>query len=103
MPTGGQIGKLLCLDLSLVRSKLDYGCILYKATSKHILKKLDPIHHQSLQIALEAFRTSPVTSLYAKVQEIIIIIIINPLTAFVVQDMSLNNRRKILFINCLLK
>ena len=50
-------------------AKLDYGCIVYGAASNNILKKLDPIHHQGLRIALGAFRTSPVTSLYAKAQE----------------------------------
>ena len=69
-PTGWQIGKLLCLYPSLVRSKLDYGCIVYDAASKSILQTLDPIHYQGLRIALGAFRTSPVTSLYAKAQEI---------------------------------
>ena len=52
---------LLCLYRALVRSKLDYGCIVYGAASNNILKKLDPIHHQGLRIALGAFRTSPVT------------------------------------------
>ena len=56
------------------------------AASNSILKKLDPIHHQGLRIALGAFRTSPVTSLYAKAQE-----------------MSLKNRRKKLSMNHFLK
>ena len=34
-----------------------------------ILKLLDPIHHQGLRIALGAFRTSPVQSLYAEAGE----------------------------------
>ena len=55
---------LLCLYQALVRSKLDYGCIVYGAASNNILKKLDPIN--DLRIALGAFRTSPVTSLCAK-------------------------------------
>ena len=63
---GGDQKTLLCLYRALVRSKLDNGCIVYGAASNNILKKLDPIHHQGLRIALGAFRTSPVTSLYAK-------------------------------------
>ena len=35
----------------------------------YILKSLDPIHHQGLRIALGAFRTSPVQSLYAEAGE----------------------------------
>ena len=66
---GADQKTLLCLYRALVRSKLDYGCIVYGAASNNILKKLDPIHHHGLRIALGAFRTSPVTSLYAKAQE----------------------------------
>ncbi|RUS68672.1 hypothetical protein EGW08_023566 [Elysia chlorotica] len=43
-----------------------YGSIVYGSAKKHILKTLDPIHHQGLRIALGAFRTSPVQSLYAE-------------------------------------
>ena len=66
---GSNQKTLLCLYQALVRSKLDYGCIVYGAASNNILKKLDPIYQQGLRIALGAFCTSPVTSLYAKAQE----------------------------------
>ena len=46
-----------------------YGCIVYGSAKKHILKHLDPIHHQGLRIALGAFRTSPVKSLYVEADE----------------------------------
>ena len=48
---GADRKTLLCLYRSLVRSTLDYGCIVYGAASTRILQKLDPIHHQGLQIA----------------------------------------------------
>ena len=60
---------LLRLYRSLVRSKLDYGCIVYGSASRSILKQLDPIHHQGLRIALGAFRTSPAQSLYIEAHE----------------------------------
>ena len=50
----------------LVPSKLDYGCIVYGSTRQSYLKQLDPIHHQGLRIALEAFRTSPAQSPYVE-------------------------------------
>ena len=53
---------LLCLYRAPVRSKLDYGCIIYGVASNNSLKKLDPIHHQGLRIALGAFRTFPVSN-----------------------------------------
>ena len=60
---------LLRLYRRLVRSKLDYGCIVYGSARRSILKQLDPIHHQGLGIALGAFRTSPAQSLYIEAHE----------------------------------
>ena len=60
---------LLRLYRSLVRSKLDYGCIVYGSARRSILKQLDPIHHQGLRIALGAFRASPAQSLYIEAHE----------------------------------
>ena len=54
---------------SLVRSKLDYGCIIYGSARKSYLQMLDPIHNQGLRLALGAFRTSPVASLYVEADE----------------------------------
>ena len=55
---------MLRLYRSLVRSKLDYGCILYGSTHKSYLQMLDPIHNQGLRLCLGAFQTSPVESVY---------------------------------------
>ena len=66
---GADKSTLLKLYRTLVRSKLDYGCAVYGSTKNYILKLLDPIHHQGLRIALGAFRTSPVQSLYAEAGE----------------------------------
>ena len=60
---------LLNLYRSLIRSKLDYGSVVYGSTRKSYLQKLDMIHHQGLRLALGAFRTSPVTSLYEEADE----------------------------------
>ena len=48
---------------------MDYGSIVYGSARKSYLKSLDTIHHQGLRLALEAFRTSPVESLYAESNE----------------------------------
>ena len=63
------IRKHLNLYRSLIRSKLDYGCIIYGSARKSYLKKLDTIHHQGLRLASGAFCTSPVQSLYSEAQE----------------------------------
>ena len=60
---------MLRLYRSLVRSKLDYGCIVYGSARKSYLQILDPIHNQGLRLCLGAFRTSPVESLYVDAPE----------------------------------
>ena len=65
----GDRSVLLNLYRSLVRSKLDYGSVVYGSARKSYLKSLNTIHHQGLRLALGAFRTSPVESLYAESNE----------------------------------
>ena len=60
---------LLNLYRTIIRSKLDYGSIIYGSARKSYLEMLDPIHHQGLRLALGAFRTSPSESLLAKANE----------------------------------
>ena len=66
---GGDRTVLLNLYRSLIRSKLDYGSVVYGSARKSYLKSLDTIHHQGLRLALGAFRTSPIESLYAESNE----------------------------------
>ena len=66
---GADRTTLLKLYRSLVQSKLDYGCIIYGSARKSYLQMLDPIHNQGLRLALGAFRTSPVASLYVEADE----------------------------------
>ena len=68
MEWGGDREVLLRLYRSLVRSKLDYGSIVYGAARKSYLAKLDPIANQGLRLSLGAFRTSPSVSLHAEAQ-----------------------------------
>ena len=66
---GADRNVLLRLYRSLIRSKLDYGCIVYGSARKSYLQMLDTIHHQGLRLALGAFRTSPVESILAEANE----------------------------------
>ena len=66
---GGDHTVLLNLYRSLIRSKLDYGSIVYGSARKSYLKSLDTIHHQGLRLALGAFHISPIESLYAESNE----------------------------------
>ena len=49
---------LLRLYRSLVRSKLDYGSIVYGSTCKSYIGMLDTVHNQGIRICLGASRTS---------------------------------------------
>ena len=86
MDWGADRKVLLKLYRSLVRSKLDYGCIVYGSARQSYLRKFDSIHNQSLPLAFGAFRTSHVNSLYAEGNE-----------------SSLNSRRKKLSLQFYLK
>src|SRR3989442_14110663 len=59
---GGDSETLLKLYRTLIRSKLDYGSIVYGSARKSYLQMLDPIQNLSLRLCLGAFRTSPVES-----------------------------------------
>jgi len=54
---------ILHLYRSLIRSKLDYGSVVYGSARQSYLKMLDPIQNQALHLCLGAFRTSPADSL----------------------------------------
>ena len=59
----------LMLYRTLVRSKLDYGSIVYSYSRPSYLKKLNTIQNQCLRIALNAYCTSPAASLRVKAKE----------------------------------
>ena len=63
---GADRETLLMLYCAIVRSKFDYGCIVYGAASNTNLRQLDSIHNSGLRLALGAFCTSPVSSLYTE-------------------------------------
>ncbi|GFR04982.1 putative RNA-directed DNA polymerase from transposon X-element [Trichonephila clavata] len=63
---GADRASLLRLYRALIRSKLDYGSVVYSSACKPLLKILDPVHHQGLRLCLGVFRTSLVESLYAE-------------------------------------
>jgi len=51
-----------------VRSKLDYGCVVYGSARQSVLESLDRVQNAALRTCLAAFRTSPVASLYIHVE-----------------------------------
>ena len=63
---GSDRKTLLHLHVTLILSTLDYGCHIYSSASTSLLAHLDTVHHSGLRLALGAFRSSPVESLYTE-------------------------------------
>ena len=57
------------LKRSLVRSKLDYSCIIYSSVRKSYLKMLDSIHNQGLRLAFGALEL-PLLLVYVEADEL---------------------------------
>ena len=66
---GGDRDTLLMLYRAIARSKLDYGCIVYGTASNTDLRQMDSIHNAGVRLALGAFCTSPVSSMYTEANE----------------------------------
>ena len=66
---GGDRDTLLMLYRTIVRSKLDYGCIVYGTASNTNLRQIDSIHNTGLGLVVRAFCTSPVSSMYTEANE----------------------------------
>ena len=60
---------LLRIYRALVRSRIDYGCIVYQAGAHRVVSKLDTVHNAAIRLCTGAFRTSPVASLYVESAE----------------------------------
>ena len=66
---GGDTQTLLKLYRSLIRLKLDYGCIVYNSAWTSYLSMLEPIENHALRLCRGAFRTSLVESLQVEANE----------------------------------
>ncbi|KAJ4446505.1 hypothetical protein ANN_13201 [Periplaneta americana] len=67
---GADYKVLMCTYRILIRSKLDYGCIVYNSAKSSSLQKLNVIQNSALRIALGAFRTSPIANLQIEADEL---------------------------------
>jgi ribonuclease HI len=66
---GADKDTILKLYRAIVRSKLDYGSVVYGGARPSYLKKLDPVQNQAMRLALGAFHSSPIPSLNALCME----------------------------------
>ena len=63
---GANMNTLLLTYRTIVRTKIDYGSIVYNSASHQTLKKLDPLHHHAIRIAVGAFRISPIINILSE-------------------------------------
>jgi hypothetical protein len=61
---------LLQLFRSLVRSKIDYGLVVYGAARPSYMQKLGSVHNAGLRLCSGAYRTSPIPSLLVEINEL---------------------------------
>ena len=66
---GADRTSLLRIYRSIVRSKLDYGSIVYDSARPSYIRSLETIHNQGVRMSTGAFRTSPILSLLAECGE----------------------------------
>ena len=61
---------LLQLFRSLIRSKIDYGLVVYGAARPSYIQKLESVHNAGLRLCTGAYRTSPIPSLQVEANEL---------------------------------
>ena len=61
---GADRTSMLRVYRTIIRSKLDYGCIVYQTAKHTTLAKLNPVHNSAIRLCTGAFRSSPTASLY---------------------------------------
>ena len=67
---GSDSKTLMSLFRALVRSKIDYGSIVYmSAKDEKDLYDLDVLHRQGIRLCLGAFKSSPNESIYVEANE----------------------------------
>lgn len=66
---GADTNKLLHIYRSLIRSRIDYGCIAYSTAKNSYLKSIDTIQNNAIRIATGAFKSSPIKSLHCIANE----------------------------------
>jgi hypothetical protein len=67
---GADSSTLFRLYRSVVRSKLDYGCVVYGSARASYLESLDRVQNAAFRVCLGAFRTTPVSNLHLGANEL---------------------------------
>lgn len=69
MTGGAERETLLMIYRAMIRSTLDYGCVVFGSASKSVLEKLDRLQAKALRICCGAFRTTPIPALLVEMGE----------------------------------
>ena len=66
---GADKTTLLRLYWAVVRSKIEYGSVLYQVGKSSSLKKLDSVHNEALRLCTGAFKSSPIQSIQIEAED----------------------------------
>jgi ribonuclease HI len=66
---GADTTSLLHIYRAIVRSKIDYGSIVYSSATTSLLQNIETIQNTALRLSLGAFRSSPVVSMQIEARE----------------------------------
>ncbi len=66
---GADKQSLKGIYVGLMRSTLDYGCIVYESASSTLLKKLDVMQAKALRLILGAVKTTPIAAVQVETSE----------------------------------
>uniref|UniRef100_A0A3B3Q2D7 Reverse transcriptase domain-containing protein n=1 Tax=Paramormyrops kingsleyae TaxID=1676925 RepID=A0A3B3Q2D7_9TELE len=67
---GADYQSLKYIYVSLIRSRIDYGSVVYRSAAKSVLTRLDKIQARALRLCLGAVKTSPVCALQVEAGEL---------------------------------
>ena len=60
---------LMKIFRTYIRSKIDYGSIIYASASKTTLSRIDVVSNEALRIATGTFKSTPIEALYNVAEE----------------------------------
>ena len=66
---GAERDTLHMIYQAMIRSSLDYGCVIFGAAAKTTLSKLDRVQAKALRVCCGAFRTTPIPALLVEMGE----------------------------------
>jgi len=60
---GADSETMMMIYRAIIRSTIDYGCVVYGAAAPSVIRKLDIVQAKALRVCSGAFHTTPVPAL----------------------------------------